>query len=468
MLNVPEHGVFPALPGEVGTNPARAPLERMVVDKLARFGVFTIPLGLGKDRANHLRVAVVTALGHVNVAPRQFQRSVRLDRGNRRDVGTNQESRNDLKRRGYQHGDGDPDGEANRHPLPDPVPAGLQPDVEPLPCIEDSIDSRRGGRCVSVLRAQRSRLINGNLVGPGAREPGHQVVVSHQQGASEKERAADDSGPPHWLDGIDRLDKLRIDEVSLAVESPPHQPLGQASHVDRHNVEQDADRSQPEMPSRQFGAEQFGLENSGKQPVEHAEGHEAVPAECTGVNMCDGPVGVMRQGIDAFDRKHRAFERCHPVKGDPDHEELEHRVSGDFVPSPAEGQQTVDHSAPGGHPEHQRENHPQRRSPGWRGRIVQVVRTSPNIDEHQRPEVNDAQLVGEHRALRGLWQKVIHQAEKRCRKKKSNCVVAVPPLHEGVLHPRVYGIAFEDPRRNNQIVEDVQNRHRHNGGDVEP
>jgi hypothetical protein len=54
-----------------------APLERAVVDELARHRVVAVALGLGAERPDHLRVAVVAALAHVDVAAGELQGRVR-------------------------------------------------------------------------------------------------------------------------------------------------------------------------------------------------------------------------------------------------------------------------------------------------------------------------------------------------------------------------------------------------------
>ena len=65
---------------------------------------------------------------------------------------------------------------------------------------------------------------------------------------------------------------------------------------------------------------------------------------------------------------------------------------------------------------------------------MQVVRAGPDVDEDQRPEVDDAQAVGIDRPLGRLGQVVIHHAQERRGEEEAHRVVPVPPLHEGVLH----------------------------------
>jgi hypothetical protein len=40
------------------------------------------------------------------------------------------------------------------------------------------------------------------------------------------------------------------------------------------------------------------VERRGHEPVEHAGGHEAVPAEGAAVDVTDGPVGVVAERVD--------------------------------------------------------------------------------------------------------------------------------------------------------------------------
>jgi len=139
--------------------------------------------------------------------------------------------------------------------------------------------------------------------------------------------------------------------------------LSDPSDVDRNDVQEDRDRSDPEMPFGKLGAVELGLIQTGQEPVDHPEGHESIPSKGSGMDVGDGPIGVVRQGIDALDRKHGAFERRHPIKRDPDNKKLEHRIGRDFVPSTSEGQKSIDHSTPGGHPQHQTKEHPEGASP---------------------------------------------------------------------------------------------------------
>ena len=93
--------------------------------------------------------------------------------------------------------------------------------------------------------------------------------------------------------------------------------------------------------------------------------------------------------------------------------------------------------------EHQREHHAERLRPVRQRGVEQVMRPGPDVDEDQRPEMNDGKPVGEHRAVRRLGQEVIHQAEVGRGEEERDGVVAVPPLHQRVLHAGIDRVALE-------------------------
>ena len=68
---------------EIRAGALAAPLERVVVDELAGHRVVAVALGLGAEGPDHLRVAVVAAFAHVDVAPGEVQRRVGLQAGDR-------------------------------------------------------------------------------------------------------------------------------------------------------------------------------------------------------------------------------------------------------------------------------------------------------------------------------------------------------------------------------------------------
>ena len=188
------------------------------------------------------------------------------------------------------------------------------------------------------------------------------------------------------------------------------------------------------------------------------------------MHVADGPVGVVRQAVDAFDRQHRSFEGAHAVEGERHYHHADDRVGADLVPRPVERHQPVDHPAPARHPQHDREHHAQRLRPvGQRG-VVQVVRTRPDVEEDQRPEVDDRQPVGIDRAFSLLGDEVIHHRQKACGKEEADRVVAVPPLRQRILHPGKGAVALgaQQAHRHRQVVDDVEHRHCDDEGEIKP
>src|SRR5690606_8836182 len=102
------------------------------------------------------------------------------------------------------------------------------------------------------------------------------------------------------------------------------------------------------------------------------------------------------------------------------------------------------------------------------GGVEKVVGTRPNVDEDQRPEVDDGEPVGIDGASRRLRQVIVHDAEDGRGQEEGHGVVAVPPLHQGVLNAAEDGIAVHQAGGNLEVVDDVEHRHGHDGGDVEP
>ena len=188
------------------------------------------------------------------------------------------------------------------------------------------------------------------------------------------------------------------------------------------------------------------------------------------MDVADGPVGIVRQAVDALDRQHGPFERAHAVKGQRHHHHADDRVGADLVPCPVQGHQAVYHAAPARHPQHDRKHHAQRLRPVGQGGIMEVVRTRPDVEKYQRPEVDDRQTVTVYRAFGLLGHEVVHHCQETCRQEEAHGIVSIPPLDQRILHPGIGGIAFraEQAHRHGQIVDQVQHRHGDDEGEVEP
>ncbi|MNO05378.1 hypothetical protein D3C81_2267370 [compost metagenome] len=71
---MPVIAVTAAYARQVGPGTLGAPLERPVVDEFTGDRVMAITLGLGAERTDHLRMAVVATFTGVNIAAGQAQR----------------------------------------------------------------------------------------------------------------------------------------------------------------------------------------------------------------------------------------------------------------------------------------------------------------------------------------------------------------------------------------------------------
>ena len=141
-------------------------------------------------------------------------------------------------------------------------------------------------------------------------------VVDHDEDTREVHAAADQ--PHHVLDvaGGNGLGEA-VGEEALGRVFAPHQAFHDAGDPHRGDVEKDAGGRDPEVPlDQRVRVEALLPPEPGHHAVEHAEGHEADPAQRAGVDVGDGPVGVVRQRVDHADREHRAFEGRHAVEGE--------------------------------------------------------------------------------------------------------------------------------------------------------
>ena len=206
------------------------------------------------------------------------------------------------------------------------------------------------------------------------------------------------------------------------------------------------------------------------QRVDRAEGDHRHPAERAGMDVADGPVGVVRERVDRADRHERALEGREAVEHRRHHHEAQRGVVAHLVPGAVQRRQRVAGGGPGRHQEHDREGHAQRLHPLRQRRVVQVVRARPHVEEGNAPEGDDRQPVGEDRPSRPLGQVIVHHAEEAGGQEEGHRVVAVPPFRHRVLHAGEQGIALgvAEGDRHGEVVDDVQHRHDQDEGHVVP
>ena len=77
MAEVPHVRILSAFAREVGTGALGAPLERVIVDRFPDPRVVAVAENVGHERADLLRMAVVTTFADVDIAAGEFQRRVR-------------------------------------------------------------------------------------------------------------------------------------------------------------------------------------------------------------------------------------------------------------------------------------------------------------------------------------------------------------------------------------------------------
>src|SRR5579863_311511 len=99
-----------------------------------------------------------------------------------------------------------------------------------------------------------------------------------------------------------------------------------------------------------------------------------------------------------------------------------------------------------------------------------MVRPSPDVEEDQRPEVDDRQAIRIDRPFGSLWNEIVHDRQETGGQEKADRVVAVPPLNHRVLDARPDGIGLggEDRDRHLGVVAEDKHGDRHDKGEIEP
>ena len=445
---VPRVGILAALPVQVGASAFAAPQKGVVIHKLARFGVFAVAFGFGAEGPYHLRVAPHAALADVEVTAFYFQGRIGLHSQNGRYVAFHHKRRHQFHQRPNQDHHQRPDQQRYRLALEPAVPVGV---------------SSRGH-----IRFCQGRGFGG-FVGC-ERAGGHRFeeVIGHQNRADQVDRAANGPHLMHGYQAQRNLQKATVLQGSLGRKLLPHHALREAGDVHRNGVEQNAQRTEPEVYIHQPLRENRRVVHAWNKPVQDGKRQEAVPAQRTHVYVCHNPVGKVGNAVDVFEREQRPFEGSHAVGGQADHHKFQDGIFAHFVPGSAQGQQSINHAAPGGRNEHNRKHNTQRLRPVGQRTVEQMVRPGPDINENQGPEVQNGELVGIHGPVSHLRQKIIHHAQVGCSQEKRHRIVAIPPLHQGVLHPGIKRVAFEETHGNRHRVDDVQHGHRHERSDVKP
>ena len=188
------------------------------------------------------------------------------------------------------------------------------------------------------------------------------------------------------------------------------------------------------------------------------------------MHVPDGPVGIVGQRIDRLDTEHRPFEGGHAIERHRHDHHSDDRIGADFVPCAVERHQSVDHAAPTGHPQDHGENHTQRLRPIGQCGVMQVVRSRPDVEKDQRPEMDDGEPVTVDRSFGLFGHEVIHHGEERHSQEERDRIVSIPPLGQSILDACEGGERKRSvPRdRHRQVVDDMQHRDGNDEREVEP
>src|SRR3954465_11125053 len=101
---------------------------------------------------------------------------------------------------------------------------------------------------------------------------------------------------------------------------------------------------------------------------------------------------------------------------------------------------------------------------------MEMVRTGPDVEEDQRPEMDDRKTVGIDRPLGSLRNEVVHDGKEAGGQEEADRVMPVPPLKHGVLNagPGDVGFGAEHRDRQRGIVTEMKHGDGDDEGEIEP
>src|SRR5690606_712326 len=126
-------------------------------------------------------------------------------------------------------------------------------------------------------------------------------VVGHQQHAGDEEGATQCTDDEAGVAGFQGFHE-GVGQGAVLVHGAPHQALGDAVHPHGGDVQHGADGGEPEVGVEQTDAVHLvATEDLRNQVVQGADGDHGDPGQGAGVDVTDGPVGVVRQGVNGLD-----------------------------------------------------------------------------------------------------------------------------------------------------------------------
>src|SRR5471030_2777449 len=101
---------------------------------------------------------------------------------------------------------------------------------------------------------------------------------------------------------------------------------------------------------------------------------------------------------------------------------------------------------------------------------MQMMRPGPDVEEDERPEMDDRQSVGIDRPLGPLRNEVVHDGKEAGGQEESDRVVSIPPLEHRILNtaPKDVRLRSEDRHWNGRIISEMKDSDRDNEGKIKP
>ncbi len=236
----------------------------------------------------------------------------------------------------------------------------------------------------------------------------------------------------------------------------PHQALHDAGYPHCSDVDNRTDGRGPEMDVNQLGGIHLDAPEFFHHMVESACRYHGNPAQCAGVNMTYCPVSVVGERVDCLGRHDRTFEGGHGIESQGHDHETQDVVCTQFVPCARQGHHAVDGATPGRNDHGQGDGCTDGTGPVRQSGVLQMVSTQPYITEHQRPEVQYGQTVGEYGAVGLFGDEVVHDTQEARSQVETYRVVTPPPLNHGILNAGENGVGFEHADGDGQAVHHVQ------------
>eukprot|EP01137_Pigoraptor_chileana_P019340 Opistho-2@80241 len=232
-----------------------------------------------------------------------------------------------------------------------------------------------------------------------------------------------------------QIGQAQGDRVHEGPASVQHgQALQPAADAQGDEVQQQPCDRQPEVQQDQARIRPFALDHAGHHEVDAAEEHHGDKAIEPEMGMRHRVVGEMGDGVDAAQGLEGTLHRRRQIHGSTEG----HEAQGGRMPqgpvAALEGQCGVDRESQHGHQHHHALHDGQGDQPLRYRTADQVMAPDLTIEEGQRPEAQQRQVVGLHGPAEHLRHEVIDRGQGQWRVEQAQHIVAIPPVHGGLAH----------------------------------